>query len=855
MNEKDTITKRIPPNPYDWTREVVNPELFTGRLEELKLIDKEISNFAQNGLMTTLAVIGPRRVGKSSLLRRTIEICESNKVIPIRIDLSILTASDVSTFWDEFFKKLERFCTEQDIKKPTIGFTNNKGKIIHGIKDMNLHGISPEIIINNINLIYEEALKCKYNGILLIIDEAHYFQRIQSKSASPVIIKQSIKQIVRDCKLQVMFFGEPDLAEALNDIAEPLYGQGRIILLKNFKTTGEVIKCALQPLYSEYHCLISPMTIEYLTRLSQGKPNQIRLICKAIYDRFVANKQFDLNITINILDDLMNEIGAGFEAEPDLAEKVDKIRRLNSTELEILYNMNRYPSWRMNDIIDLDESFRSETVSESARQRRKDALDYWKKHFVSNNLMLDIPDVFALAGTEFLYLYLRFWYEIDKFGELSKGLLLGDAPHTLFTEKVEKCITALAWKIHEGPAIRRFVFHPNDRDGCDRIINRVRSRFAFIDSLRKGEKVNNTQETMEMFFEYLSTIEVVKESGLFYLLCLSIRNLETPCEAMQIELYFKSSEIQKCPLSVIIDLMNKQQASDAKLLLEGFIILPVELMDLANFLKMVGIPTLDSLFDKTKMDTISKWHMSSIQYYLHIPEKEVTEDEIDSKWISLYEANKKNEAVDYLAYKISNVSKGYLSARYHNDLGYISTGLNIKNKELNFAQKELQTAFDLHYKYLNLTLLNLAFVNILQEKYDDAEHLIKDVLFITFLPGEIEVGYLRTILPKCSFPLQVIFGHTPANVIETAYINLAYINFMRYGVLQSFEILEEGLSILPSSYRIKQAEARYYLADKKAFMANPIYVELNDNTALDSSLRNDVDRYIMLFPKLKKMKH
>ena len=115
----------------------------------------------------------------------------------------------------------------------------------------------------------------------------------------------------------------------------------------------------------------------------------------------------DLNITIEALDDILDSIAATY-TEYDVRRQVEIIRRLNSVDLETLYNMTRYPNWAIADIVELDESFRSEGSSLLASSRRTSMLQEKRDRFVELGLMADDPYKYTLAGDEFLSLYLRF---------------------------------------------------------------------------------------------------------------------------------------------------------------------------------------------------------------------------------------------------------------------------------------------------------------------------------------------------------------------------------------------------------------------------------------------------------------
>jgi tetratricopeptide (TPR) repeat protein len=853
-------------NPYDWTREILDPRLFAGRGDELDLIEKNIVALGAGQLTPYLAIVGERRVGKSSLLGRAQEIAQRHNLIPTRVELSVTTACNPWEFWRELFHTLTANLSTRGISceqasKDSMGF-KSKGD---GNNDTSLRSIHIQfddayqalqshtgtsalagyIVINDLKTLCEAALGIGCKGILLMIDEAHYFQRFgEDGNLWPLQIKQHLKQALRETRnCGLIFAGEPDTGAIFNNSSEPLFGQGQIIPLGNFMSRKDIAECALQPLNEQERPLMSPMTIDYLARLSRGKPNQIRLICRAIYDRYCGGKQDNLDISIDVLDDIIEILGASLEF--DLSKQVNTIRSLSSVDLEILHNMTRYPNWSVDQIVGLDESFRGDARSALASSRRKRMLEQKKEQFISAAIMLDEPERFILAGTEFLYLYLRFWYEIQKYGRLSRRLILGEIPHLPFSEKTDKLVRSIAWELRQGPGISSFIFHSNSREASEVIINQVRERFSLLESLSKGEK-DTIKGKIDMLSECLTLSELVRKSGPYYLLCLTIRNLEIPRELMQVELYFESSEIKYIDLPELMRIIN-QQASEARILVEGFDLSQVNLFDLPSMLSLIGGLTLDDTLKK--LDVVGRWHIAAIRHILEADKgsKSPEEGSLDKKekeWIDLYEKGETSDAEESLNQALSKATERYEIARIYNDRGYIRYSL----KKQDLARQDLERALDLHYTNLTLTLLNLGFIDAAEDDHETSIRRAEEALFLTLGREQIKASYLRVKVPECALGYRQIWEHKPANVLEAAYINLAYSTLMLHGVDKTLAILDEGLSLLPSSARVKHAFARFHLFRKQAPMATPIYQELSQTEISDKRLLAEVNQYLKISP-------
>ncbi len=483
----------IKKNPYDWIQPVKSREIFAGRSGEISKIMEEMMKLkGERKINPIVAIIGERRVGKTSLLLRLDENCKQQSLISVIINIDDTMANDVWEFWKEIFYGLLSITQDVGINiksdEPSpMGFMvqpspqpdASKSLIIGNLKFITLYRIhlsapqsvtlSYQIIKNDLNEFKEKFENAGYDGTILMLDEAH-------KLLEPRDVKQHLRNVIQQTSSYgVIFSGETTLGRLFSDTSEPFFGQANIIRLENFVSLDDAAECALLPLDKEEIKLISPMTINYLANLSRGKPNQIRLICSSIYKRFMHGSQSDLNITVDVLDDVLDDLSSIYR-DSDLKDLVDEIQRLNSVNLEILHNITRYPNWRIQDIINLDESFRGETKSKSAVERRRQMIESKKQYFINIGLMERHEELYKLSGGEFLSLYVRFYYETRKYGELSRRIMLGKGPPTLFGETTEKLVRSLAYNINQELKLQRLIFHEYHRD-FGYIIETVQRRF------------------------------------------------------------------------------------------------------------------------------------------------------------------------------------------------------------------------------------------------------------------------------------------------------------------------------------------------------------------------------------------
>jgi len=838
-------------SPYDWRFPVADPSLFAGRSDELSIVEKEIARLTSaSPIPPVIAVIGERRVGKTSLLTRIKEICEGYSLVNVCVSIEDHMVDDTWEFWHEVFSKLlihtrekgalisggDRvgigfgFLTPQQhaetqtrpvvLKAEDLWFSNAYGK---RLSEQISENPASYLIQHELNMISKCFLQLNCKGMLLMFDEAH--KLLPSRE-----IMQQIRHAVHQTeRCGLVFAGETEATRMFSEPSEPFFGQVSVVPLRNFTSYDDIAACALLPLTEEEHPLMSPMTIDHIARLSQGKPNQIRLICDAIYSRYANGNQDDLNITIDVLDDVADKV-AEFYQDEQLKGRIDNIMKLNSVDLEILYNMTRYPNWLIEDIINLDEAFRGESKCDLAYARRKRQVVEKQEHFTSMGLIASDQDRCKLEGGEFIHLYLRFLYEVRKYGKLLKKLVLGKGPPTPFGEKTEKLARSIAYTLGRSPELMRYAVHSYYRDEGD-IVETIRHRFTIFTKLMEGMHPR-TKDIEEIVTECFRICQLIGKPGEFYMLCISVRNLDNPRESTHVELYFPTEEEQgKIDVTSLMKLV-KQQADDARISLEAYGDMIVRLPSLKDLVDRITGTTLDNLLPK--LDMVDRWKLMSVQHIVDSErdhdEDEEDEDEKYPKWLKLHASADDKAAVEYLFAKFAKTQKRNKRAWLANDLGYLRCGL--VPIQLDNARRDLDRAISLHYSNIPLTLLNLSVIDIDEGKYKDAISRIEDVLLLTSSRLDIDAAYLRLRLPESPQGFRVKWEQHPANILEAAYINLAYAVLNENGYSDAYDILQEGLRLLPSSARLKHALARLLLFNKRADLALPYYQELSQLPSL-----------------------
>lgn len=851
------------PNPFDYVGEVTSQEQFAGRAAELDTIRAELSRLsADPPISPILALIGERRVGKTSLLHRVSEVAANQSLVCAKVTLTTATTSSPWEFWAEVMRSLVTAAVasgafELSIPPEHIGFRTpsdaNSSKVdnpppslrfFSEYADQDTKAIAPltSTLISDLRALCGAVCDSGCSGVVLLVDEAHLL--IEQND-----VKQQLRLAIQAVdRCGIVFAGEPELSRLFTHKVEPFYLQAVVVPVEDFVSVGDVSDCALLPLTEDERQLMSPMTIDNIGRLSRGKPNQIRLLCNSIYRRFESGGRDDLNITIDTLDDVLDSIETTYGTETALKSQVDAIKRLNSVDLESIYQMTRFPDWSIDDVIQLDECFKGEARSDASMTRRRHVLERKKGRFIAAGLMKDEHNRCVLDGDEFLYLYLRFWYEVRKFGDLTQRLVLGKGTPTPFGEKAEKLVRSFTWEIRRTPSLVYLTMSKHDT-GTDDCIASVRRRFSVLTEIRDSQhfKVKGSENEIDELF---ALSELVKKSGVHHLLIFSVRNLENPRESAQIEAYIDSGDQPIVILSDVIQLV-RQQAEDAKVWLEAFDHFAVDLLTLPDLLTAVGGPTMEEW--GSNLGVVGRWRIASVRRLLDRDEPDVERDEglsaegDDADWLDLYDKGHPEAAEVAVENKLGRSSSRTIIARLHNDRGYIRLSLE-KTEQ---AKSDLQRAVDLHYLNLPLTLLNQSVVAIDDGEYEKAIEAIDDALFLTVDRRSVVAGYLRVRVLGTHLPVAAVekFEQHPASVLEVAYINLAFALYKSANSDAASSALEEGLALIPSSFRMKHALARLHLADKRAPVADEIYAELAGSSIDDQMIDNEVRMYSRLYLK------
>jgi len=163
-------------------------------------------------------------------------------------------------------------------------------------------------------------------------------------------------------------------------------------------------------------------------------------------------------------------------------------------------------------------------------------------------------------------------------------------------------------------------------------------------------------------------------------------------------------------------------------------------------------------------------------------------------------------------------------------------------------------AVDLHHQALALTLLNLSIIAIDSQDYVQAIEKIEGCLINNAWTENMRASYLRLrLLPgHLIFSKRENWEQHPANVLEAAYVNLAYARAQLSGYDAARDVLEESLEIMPTSVHLRHALARLHLWRRRADLASTLYRELDEMPITDMGLVHEIKSYLRRRPRKRK---
>lgn len=257
-------------NPYDFTRPVREPSHFVGRREELRRLRAYLDQAcASPPRITNLAILGPRGIGKTSLLNVARRLAEDRGFAVTAIPLDdALAASDRRLFAELF----------AGLGVPTPDLESNHA------------------VVAALRAALASRAAQRQPGVAVLIDECDLL-------AANKILLQKIRNYFTEVDgFMLVLAGSAERYPAVAETFGPFGRFFEVLRLERFRSFEEVRECITEPLAVAGGKSMDPESLEDLHLLTEGMPFEVKLLAHYLYEACAAGGGTTLRLTTAVLD-------------------------------------------------------------------------------------------------------------------------------------------------------------------------------------------------------------------------------------------------------------------------------------------------------------------------------------------------------------------------------------------------------------------------------------------------------------------------------------------------------------------------------------------------------------------------
>jgi len=295
-------------NPFVYGKEVEGDN-FCDREGETKELCRDIFN-SQN-----VIIFSQRRFGKTSLVKRVLNICRKKGIITIYVDLfPALSEEDFVNFYGKAILEATQGKVKSTLAKATTFFKKLRptatvepsGNISWGV-DMKGHEIMPalEDVLESINrVIYHKKKKA-----VVCFDEFQQIglfktDKIQKMMRSVMQRHHNISYIFMGSKKHLIF-------DIFNNPNKPFYKSGKSFPLK--KIEDDKILKFVSKKFEQTRIKISDELIKEVIHKSESHPYYIQYLCHIVWERAVDKKRVSKQDILECINTLLMRESSTYE--------------------------------------------------------------------------------------------------------------------------------------------------------------------------------------------------------------------------------------------------------------------------------------------------------------------------------------------------------------------------------------------------------------------------------------------------------------------------------------------------------------------------------------------------------------
>ena len=406
-------------NPYDFANPVTDRELFSGRESELKDIKYYLDQAASAPRPISLALIGNRASGKTSLLNIAAQEADQRNFCTVRIDLDESDVESPLSFFAKFFNAvLFKACSQG-------GFNGLNGKTYDTYIDMiTTYEVPSDKAFCSFRfpIHYAKALAANQTSAAMLDEAVRYDMSVISQELGiPIVVlmdecdvlslNRPILQKLRNIFMQttgymLILAATPELFPALDDVFSPIIRQLKKINVQDFEHNNDSIQCIEGPIRKLDLDPRQVFDLEFydeIHELSGGRPYEINLICHVLFRRYQERPDRALSLSASALEDIRSEL----DKSQALSHRrvLQEIRGLSKAELDGLRFL-----CRANGNMTLKQVITIESIFYGEKRWTYEDLDQVSRDLKAKRIIgSDEQDRLVFLGDEFERIYAKYF--------------------------------------------------------------------------------------------------------------------------------------------------------------------------------------------------------------------------------------------------------------------------------------------------------------------------------------------------------------------------------------------------------------------------------------------------------------
>jgi hypothetical protein len=341
-------TRPVVQNPFDFSNPVTDASVLAGRERVLEQAHYYLDQSREGGSYS-LALIGERASGKTSLLNALHDYAATTDLVAAHIRLDEAVAADDLDFFREVFHSLMESCARRGLFGGQAGAefdTFCRQVLTHDLDTDRAYEplafgrvyataraqdraipLSRRMLLSDINTIVQRSRDADLPAVLLLIDEADVL-------AENHALLQTLRNLLMDSShFSIIAAGTEKMFPAISDVFSPVPRQFVRINVEPFREwedTRRAIRRRLA-LAGQDWAMPTNEICQEIHSLTQGKPYEVMLVSHFAYrERTRAAKQrVPMNITPGVMADVASQLQ---QQNPAVQQTLSQLQGLNATD-------------------------------------------------------------------------------------------------------------------------------------------------------------------------------------------------------------------------------------------------------------------------------------------------------------------------------------------------------------------------------------------------------------------------------------------------------------------------------------------------------------------------------------------